>query len=329
MDTRELIEIFKTLGKKPENRFLISKRIEKENLNLDAPCPEHGWTLLQWALENDDDEAASFAIQLGASINARGHGRYDCTPLDIAARKNNERYIDLFTRHGGKSAAPVRSKRTKLISSAKNVLQELRDKLSSKVFVNGTHHFETHLGVPAKADKTTEFIRYRKVSLPDVLGLTGTRNEQLDNVVRSFAEFSAVSRSYGATLYADTWLGASLKKCDLILAPTDSDVDLLTALAAVDGSPLFGNVKFLDSLLGFHKAYPFRLLSINDDALVMTFDEQVANPDQLSKTLVQSFPFLRDYYTAGVSNPDEMDVRAILADEVRDDNAVQIVYHSF
>ena len=115
----------------------------------------------------------------------------------------------------------------------------------------------------------------------------------------------------------------------MILAPTDSDVDLLTALAAVDGSPLFENVKFLDSLLGFHKAYPIRLLSINDDALLVTFGEQVANPDQLSMTLVQSFPFLRDYYTAGAGNPDKIDVRAILADEVGDDNAVQIVYHSF
>ena len=91
METTELIQIVKeTLAKDFVNWMPLMKRVDKDPVDIDAPCKEEGCTLLQWALENDANQAASIAITLGASVNAKGFGKFDCTPLDIAARRGNE-----------------------------------------------------------------------------------------------------------------------------------------------------------------------------------------------------------------------------------------------
>ncbi len=112
----------------------------------------------------------------------------------------------------------------------------------------------------------------------------------------------------------------------MVLAPTTSDIDLLTALTAVRESTLWGNHRLFDPLLALHNTRPFPVLSINQDAIVLSFVDLVKDADELAETSIRLFPFLRDYHTASAANPDDIDVRSLLAEEMCDNNAIDIVY---
>ena len=102
MKTNDVIELISEVNaREPLDWRPAVEAIQKEGFDIDQPCSSEGWTLLQWALEKGEDRVASFAIARGASINARGTGKFDCTPLDVAVRKANDRFVDMFLRHGG------------------------------------------------------------------------------------------------------------------------------------------------------------------------------------------------------------------------------------
>ena len=330
METKQLIELVTdVLAKEWVDWRPVIERIEEESVDIDAPCSEKGWTLLQWALESDNNQVASFAISRGASINAKGKADYDCTPLDVAVRKGNDTYVDMFIRHGGTGSLPATSKRTELVARGKEVLGSLRAISESDSFSDAVRHYEKTLGVAPKRDKASGFSRFRKISLVDVLSLTGKRSEQLAQILGEFASFSEGARERNSLLYFDGWLGESLRKTDLILAPTNSDIEFLTAMAAVPDSPLCGNFRLYEPLLELYEIQKFRILSINGDAIVVRFVDKVDAFDELVAHVVKLFPFLRDYHTAGAGNRDDVDVSSLLADEIRDDNAIHIIYHSF
>ena len=329
MDTDQLIELI-TVAQSRE--FVDWRPVVKQielGFQLDTPSETHGWTLLQWAIEHGHNQAAHFAIARGASINAIGTGKFACTPLDIAVRKGNDKFVDMFLRHGGIGRLPATSKRMELIKKGKDTIRELVENSRADSFGDAVRHFEGILGVKPKRDKLTGVTRFRKVSLVDVLSLSGKKNEQIAQVVPEFSRFSIANRECGAILYGETWLGTSLKKSDLVLAPIDSDIKLLTALTAFPGSPLCGNHVFFDALLKLYELQEYRVLSINEDALVLHFVEDIGAPGELAKEAIQLFPFLRDYHTSGAGEPDEIDVAAIVADDIRSENAVHIIYHAF
>ena len=224
---------------------------------------------------------------------------------------------------------PATSKRMELISSGKAVLQALRSNSKTEPFLSTVRHFENTWGTPAKRDKPTGFMRFRKVSLTEILSLSGTKKEQLAQVVRAFALLSDQAREREAMLYCHAWLGASLKKCDLFLLPAVSDFELVTAMTAMPGSPLAGNPGFFEALAEFHELHPYRLLSIDKDAIVVTFVDEVRETDTVVSDAMRIFPFLRDYHTAGAGNPDAIDVAALIAEDLRDENSLHIIYHAF
>ena len=213
MDTQQLIELVTSAQ---SGEFVdwrpVAKRLDSTDFHIDTPCSTNGWTLLQWALEHDDNQTASFAIARGASIDAKGTGSFDCTPLDVAVRKGNDRYVDMFLRHGGTGTLPATSKRMDLIEKGKATIRQLIADCGNDSFVDATEHFKELLGVKPRREKQTGLVRFRKVSLTETLSLTGKKSEQLEQVVPAFAQFSSSSREHGAILYGESWLGASLAK---------------------------------------------------------------------------------------------------------------------
>ncbi len=330
METKNIIDLIsEVLSKDWTDWRPVVKAIETNNFDIDAPCKSDGWTLLQWALEHDHDQAASFVIARGASINAKGVGKFDCTPLDVAVRKGNDKYVDMFVRHGGTGATPAKSKRMELISRGKEALLSLVKDSKSSSFVQTVQHFENVFGVTAKSDRSTGFTCFPKVSLPDVLSLPGKRKDQISQLTSAFTSLSHTARKQGAMLYCDLWLGTSVKKCHVFLVPTVSDIQLISALTAVSKSPLAGNLKLFEPLVDFFEIHPYQFLSINKDAIVLSFVDEIANLDDLVANATRLFPFLREYHTAGAANPEDINVNELLADDVRDDNTIHIIYHSF
>ncbi|MEM7478895.1 MAG: hypothetical protein AAF483_28245, partial [Planctomycetota bacterium] len=90
MDTNQLIELIKVAQSREFVDWRpVAKQIESSRFPIDTPSQSSGWTLLQWAIEHDNNQAALFVIARGASVNAKGVGEFACTPLDVAVRKGN------------------------------------------------------------------------------------------------------------------------------------------------------------------------------------------------------------------------------------------------
>ena len=330
MDTKQLIELVAdALAGNFVDWRQVATKLDSSDFDIDTPCDTKGWTLLQWALEHDNNQAASFAISRNASINAKGIGDFDCTPLDIAVRKGNDKYIDMFLRYGGTASVPATSKRMELIKKGKVTIQKFVTDSDSDSFADVIKHYEQLLDVKPKRDKQTGVIRFRNVSLADALSLTGNKKEQLRQVVTKFAEFSIRNRKHGAILYGESWLGASLKKSNFVLAPTDADMVLLTALTTVPKSPLFGNHQLFGALVELYQFQKYRILSINKDAIVVQFVEDIKDHIAAAEEAIRLFPFLPEYHTAGAAQPNEIDVNEIVANDIRNENALHIIYHAF
>ena len=120
-----------------------------------------------------------------------------------------------------------------------------------------------------------------------------------------------------------------LQKSDVILAPTNSDLTLLTAQTAIPKSPLCGNYQLFQALMDLYKLHSYHVLSISKDAIVARFVEEIEDPHQLAEQAIELFPFLPEYHTAGAGQPDKIDVNEIVADDIRNENAIHIIYHSF
>ena len=330
MDTNQLIDLVADAQSKACVDWRpVVQQLDSTEFQIDLPCPTNGWTFLQWAIEHDNSQAANFAISRGASINAMGTGDFACTPLDVAVRKENDRLVDMFLRHGGTGTLPATSKRLELVKKGKVAIREFVSHSKTDSFADAVERFEDLLSVKPKFEKQTGLVRFRKVSLVDALSLTGKKQDQLARSIPAFAKWSNASKDHHATIYAETWLGTTLKKTDLVLAPTVSDMALLTSMTASQRSPLCGNHQLFDPLAKLYELCEFRVLSVNWDAMVLHFVEEIEHAKAFAEQAMELFPFLSEYHTAGAGKPDEIDVTEMVAEDIRDDNAIHIIYHGF
>lgn len=328
--TTKLIEaLFQGVQVKPPDFREVAKLL-RTNPNIDAPCSLTGMTLLQSTIQRKDPLGLLFCIARGASINARGIGKYDCLPLDLAASCGNNRVIDILAERNAQSSSPVLSQSIEFKKSCHQAALALSKQAKSKKFQGILKEVQSMIGLSAKRDRKTGCFIFKGVSFSDLLTLQGTNEDKLDQVVTAFSQFSNQVRKCGAILFCQDWLGYSLKKTHLILAPEVDEMQLIQATADWPAlNPLTQNHELYKVLLSLYENCSFRLLSISPDAIIISFPKLPNDLHSFSNEILNRLPFLSSYHTAGAGKPELIDVKSIIEEELSTTQTLQIIFHNF